>query len=406
MKIKDFLDYVQNAKSKATFKNYKVGLKKFFEWYGKDGDTILKERFEDLQEKEDQQKRRRFNRQLEMFHRHLKNTGYAQNTAVAYLDGVRQLFRYFDMDIKNLPTEVTRKTTTVKDYIPTVQEYRNMFNCGNILDRTIISMGLDLGWRIGDFLSIKKDMLPNLEGETPLSFDLLTHKEEVISKSFLSGQSVNLLKSYIPTLPKDNLYLFGRNGSGHYDPEAITKRLKVLAKKANIHMPKGKSLRFHCFRKRVFSEASNLKIRFDTACVLVGKSVPHDKLTYLSEVNHKEAFNELHKVLAMTETQTVMNGKDREIEAFKQKLEEQEIYNRGLLEDLRKVKNEFEAFKETQKEKTKTQLEPLDTTKAYATEEPESIEDYEAYIKELGKASLEKEREQYAKAIENENNNH
>ena len=87
------------------------------------------------------------------------------------MDGLRQLFRFFDMDIKNLPTEVTRKTTTVKDYVPSVSEYRDMFNCGNILDRTIISMALDLGWRIGDFVKVKKDMLPNLDKEAPLAFD-------------------------------------------------------------------------------------------------------------------------------------------------------------------------------------------------------------------------------------------
>ena len=400
MKIQDFLDYVQNAKSKATLKNYKVGLKKFIEWYGKDGDTILQERFEDLKTT-DQQKRRRFNRQLEMFHRHLKNTGYAQNTAVAYLDGVRQLFRYFDMDIKHLPSETTRKTTTVKDFVPTVQQYKDMFNCGNILDRTIISLALDLGWRIGDFLNIKKDMLPNLEGEAPLPFGLLTQKEEVISKSFLSKQTVQLLKSYLKTLPKENPYLFGKNGS-HYDPEAITKRLKVLAKKANIHMPKGKSLRFHCFRKRFLSECANLKIDINSAKILVGKSVNKDMLTYLSEVNHEQAFKEVHKRLQMTESQTVINSKDAEIEALKKELEVQKIFNRGLLEEIRIVKNEFLTLKQS-----KPQLEPLTVITKISEEsiEEKPIEDYETYIRQLGEASYKKEREEYDRMIENNNNN-
>ena len=129
MKVEDFLDYVREAKSKATFKNYTTGLNKFVEWYGKSANEILKERFEDLQST-DQNKRKRFNREIEKFHRYLKNLGHPQNTAVAYTEGIRQLFRYFDMDIKNLPSEVTRKTTTVKDYVPSVSEYRDMFNCG------------------------------------------------------------------------------------------------------------------------------------------------------------------------------------------------------------------------------------------------------------------------------------
>ena len=383
MKVKDFLDYIKESKSKATLKNYKVGLKKFLEWYQKDGDTILQERFEDLQSR-DQQRRKRFNREIEKFHRHLKNIGHAQNTAVAYIDGVRQLFRYFDMDIKNLPTEVTRKTTTVRDFVPTVSQYRDMFNCGNILDRTIISLGLDLGWRIGDFLNIKKDMLPNLEAEAPLPFGLLTQKEEVISKSFLSAQTVQLLKSYLKTLPKENPYLFGING-GHYDPEAISKRLKVLARKAKIHMPKGKNLRFHCFRKRFLSECANLKIDINTAKILVGKSVNKDMLTYLSEVDHIEAFKELHKKLQMTETQTVINAKDAEIEALKKKITEQDIMIKGLIEyEKQRRQEDFE----------KRGITPL------------MDEELEDTIQRLGKEVLQKQREEYDRMIENNNNNH
>lgn len=48
MNIKEFLSYIKEAKSKATHKNYSQGLKKFIAWYGKDGNTILKERFEDF----------------------------------------------------------------------------------------------------------------------------------------------------------------------------------------------------------------------------------------------------------------------------------------------------------------------------------------------------------------------
>lgn len=60
MNIEEFLSYVKEAKAKATYKNYSQGLKKFIEWYGKDGDTILKERFQDLQS-QDMNVRKRFN---------------------------------------------------------------------------------------------------------------------------------------------------------------------------------------------------------------------------------------------------------------------------------------------------------------------------------------------------------
>jgi site-specific recombinase XerD len=108
MNVDDFLDYIREAKSTATLKSYRRGLRKFSKWYGKDLNTILKERFEDLQS-EDMNTRKRFNREIEKFHRHLKREGHTQNTAVAYTEGIRALFRFYDMDVKDPPSEVEHK---------------------------------------------------------------------------------------------------------------------------------------------------------------------------------------------------------------------------------------------------------------------------------------------------------
>ena len=376
MNVNEFLSYIKEAKSKATYKNYKQGIKKFVEWYGKSADEILQERFKDLQSTE-QPVRRRFNREIEKFHRHLKNLGHTQNSCVAYTEGIRQLFRFYDMDIKGLPTEVTRKVVTTKDFVPSVQQYRDMFNCGALVDRTIISMALDLAWRIGDFSKIKKDMLPSLDREAPIPFDLITEKEEVVSKSFLSSQTVQLLKTYLKTLPKENPHLFPSNNHKHLDSESINKRLKVLAKKANIHIPKTKRLRFHAFRKRFLSECANLKIDINTAKILVGKSVSKDMLTYLSEVEHKKAFLEVHERLRLTvepELKAVVSVKDERIRELEKRIEELEILNKGLIEML----------KAAPKEGIKAEIE---------------------IIRELGKEAIQKEQEEYKKLIEENNNN-
>ena len=91
MNVEEFLNYIKEAKSKATYKNYKNGLNKFVQWYGKDANVILQERFEDLKST-DISTRKRFVREIEKFHRHLKRLGHPQNTAVAYTEGIRQLF--------------------------------------------------------------------------------------------------------------------------------------------------------------------------------------------------------------------------------------------------------------------------------------------------------------------------
>ena len=191
---------------------------------------------------------------------------------------------------------------------------------------------------------------------------------------------MQLLRTYVKTLPQNNFYLFPSNGS-HYDPEAIGKRLKVLAKKAKIHIPKGKRLRFHCFRKRFLSECANLKIDINTAKILVGKSVSKDMLTYLSEVEHKKAFEELHRRLQLTEVKAVVNAKDAEIEALRKKIEEQNIMIQGLITALGNREG-------------RAKLERIDTIKAFST-----------YVTELGEEAIRKQQEEYKKLIEENNNN-
>jgi len=425
MNVEEFLSYIKEAKAKATYKNYTQGLKKFTAWYGKDANAILAERFEDLRST-DISTRKRFVREIEKFHRHHKNLGFSQNSCVAYTEGIRQLFRFYDMDIKGLPTEVTRKTITTKDFIPTVQQYRDMFNSGTLLDRVIISMGLDLAWRIGDFMRQKKDDLPSLEQETPIPYELLTEKEQVISKSFLSGQTVQLLRTYIKTLPTDNPYLFPNGNGGTVTHEGINKRLKEIGKKAKIHIPKGKRFRFHAFRKRFLSECANLKIDINTAKILVGKSVSKDMLTYLSEVEHKKAFEEVHeklKVSAIPETKALLGAKDAKIRELEKKFIEQKQIVKGLIEvfgeeiaqkAIEKLRKEGklttvpiketreEAFRRRLHEKGIRHLRP--STKKGKLPYGK-IENLEELLRKIGEDKEREQQEKYKKLIEENNGN-
>ena len=47
--------------------------------------------------------------------------------------------------------------------------------------------------------------LPFLDGEAPIAFDLLTHKDKITAKCFLSQESVNLLKTYLPTIQNNRI---------------------------------------------------------------------------------------------------------------------------------------------------------------------------------------------------------
>lgn len=204
-----------------------------------------------------------------------------------------------------IPTgsDVSKTVISTKDFVPTPQQYREMYKVADSLrDKLIVSMGKDLGWRIGDFVKIQKDMLPDLEQDAPIPFELITEKEDVLAKSFLSQETVDLLKEYIETVKDiDNSYLFPSNHGKYIDTDTINNVLRTLAEKAKIKIPKNKRLRFHCFRKRFLSECANLSVDINTAKIMCGKNVEKDMLTYLSEVKHREAFIKLHERLRVTD---------------------------------------------------------------------------------------------------------
>lgn len=329
-----FLDYYRDARRKGTYKSYKRGLSLFEEYYGKSTDIALKERREDVASG-DFTRNQRFVREVEKFHAWLLEKGYSINTARTMTLGIMQLFRFFGMPIALPPQSKASKTTmTTKTYIPSIEELRRMFQVADLRGRVILSMGLDLAWRINDFLKLRKTDVPDLEQETPIKFEGITQKEDVISSTFLSTETVELLKAYVPTLPKENPYLFPSNGKHHLKDETVNNILKSLSKKAKIKIPENKRFTFHSIRKRFLSTCYNLNIDSDVAKLLVGKSIGKSMETYLGDVNLKNSFIEVReKQLSLSNgtIKSTMESKDKEIEDLKQRLSAVQNVLYGLL---------------------------------------------------------------------------
>jgi len=398
IKAADFLDYIKDSKSKGTFKEYKSGLAKFVEWYGKSLDEILAERKQDLAS-EDATQRKRFVREIEKFHKWLltpqqDRDKYSINSARTSTLGILQFFRFFEMPITiEKGSSVSQTVETTSDFVPTVDQYRAMFNCADLRGRTVLSMALDLAWRISDFLEIKKSDILDLNQETPISFERVTEKEKVIAKSFLSAETVELLKTYVPTLKAENTFLFQSSTAHHLDPETVGDILKGLAKKANIVIPQGKRLRFHAFRKRFLSTCADLKIDVNTAKLLVGKDIESSMLAYLSEVNHKKAFLEIKTVLNLTNghMKAAVGAKDEEITELRKQLEEQTILIKAMTtlfgkEILEKAQVALQKDMKMSL-KDKKELTPLEV------------------LRLVGAAQQETEREEYEKLLAEKNGN-
>lgn len=306
LSVKEFLDSFSN---RHTEKEYRHGIKKFCEWYGKTAEQILEMRKDDQTQKvgenliDFKNRASRFEKEIENFHSYLLEQGSAINTARILTIGIRQLFRFYQMPVMlRSGSAVTKTVLTTRSFPLTIEHVRQMFAVGDLRQRVVLSMATDLGLRIGDFLRLKKTDLPDLSQPSPIAFDIMTDKEDVIAHGFLSAESVVLLKAYVPTLQRKNgnPYLFPSNAESHISDEWLNQLLQNLAEKAGLNL-NGKDLTFHCFRKQFLSAAIDSGIGLTAGKMLVGKAVAQSDGTYLTTVKLRQKFVQLKTVLAINE---------------------------------------------------------------------------------------------------------
>jgi integrase len=349
LSVKEFLDSVINPNTR---KGYKVGIKKFHEWFGKSPREILEARKDDLTQKpgedliEYRNRAARFEKEIEKFHGYLLKQGYTTNTARALTIGIRQLFRYYQMPVRmRAGSRVTKTVKTSRNFPLRIEDIRKMFEVADLRERVILSLATDLGLRISDFIKIKKNDLPLLDQEPPIMFDVMTGKEEVVAHGFLSKETIELLKVYLPTLKKkENPYLFPSNSKRPISDEWLNQLLRKLTKKAQIDL-NGKSLTFHCFRKMFLSASIDSGIGLTAGKKLCGKAIARSDDTYLTTVKLKEKFIQLKKFLTIKQT---VKSEDQQIEKLgslvaklAEELEQQKIVTQAVTNENLRIRKEF-----------------------------------------------------------------
>jgi integrase len=350
MSVQEFLNSVSNPRTR---KGYRFGLNKFVEWVGKSAEELLAMRQEDLTQKpgenliEYKNRAARFEKEIEKFHSHLIEKGYSINSARNMTLGVRQLFRYYQMPVTmRSGSKVSQTVQTAKNFPLTIEHVRKMYEVANLKERTILSVAVDTGLRISDFLAIKKADLPSLDVEPPIGFTLLTQKEKITANCFLSQESVELLKTYLSTLQKkDNVYLFSSNGGSHISDEAISKMLNRLAERAQIDL-NGKSLSFHCFRKMFLSASIDSGIGLTAGKKLCGKAIARSDDTYLTTVNLREKFVQLKRFLTIKQAAKA-EGQQLEklgslVAKLAEELEQQKTITQAVTGENLKIRREFD----------------------------------------------------------------
>ena len=316
----EFLDSIPN---KQTKKQYKWGLENFSKWFGKSPDEILEMRRDDLTPKPNEnpidfrKRRKRFERELEKFHSFALESGRSINSAKTLTSGLKQLFRYNEMPLViRYKSPVNNVEVSNRSFHLDIEHVRKMFEFANMPQKVYLSLATDLGLRISDFVNLKINSLPDLNKEPPLPLELRTLKKRIIARGFISAESVDLLKKYLPTL-ENRKFVFPSNG-GHISTDAVNRWLKELSKKARIDT-NGKTLSHHCFRKMFLSASIDSGIGLTAGKMMCGKSVPPSDNTYLVQVKLRQHFTQLKKMIRIHPIQ--VNNNHEKMEALEKAMD-------------------------------------------------------------------------------------
>jgi len=382
-----FLSDILKRRKKTTYKGYKRGIELFEEYSQKDCDRILAEA-KQKSKSENVLDLSYFDREIEAFYKWMIDKGYALTSSRNNTLGIVQFFNFYRIPINS---KIPMPPPTTKTYIPKIDELRRMFQTSDLKGKVVLSLGLDFAWRIVDFVNLKKTDIPDLNQETPIGISQVTQKENVISATFISSETVELLKAYLPTLQTQNEYLFPSTMNGsHMKDESLNKILKVACQKAKIQIPKGKRFTFHSLRKRFLSTCATLNIDSEYAKLMVGKSTELGSSfeTYLQDADFKEAFKKVREdalSLSNGTIKTTMEGKDAKITELSQKVNELEL----LLKTMTGV------FGDTILKQAQEQL----ASKGLASR---PLDPYEA-LQMLAEFKKEKDKREYDKLLEEKN---
>lgn len=284
-------DWLSTIPSKHTRKNYVNGVSKFETWFGDSITKLIK------QDKE-------ATRAVERFFVHLKEQ-HPQNTARNVTNAAIQFLKHYGTNVRpKRSLRIYKTERAIDQHMLTISEVQQMAKVGNLDEQVMLGILL-LGLRVGDAKLLKKENFENsLDRKPPIELKLRARKEGTIYETFVTEELRNLLKQYLPTLNNEWLFAGIRKGS-HVKDETLNNRLRKLAERAGIKL--NGRLTWHCGRKVLMRQASQIGINVWNIKRMVGKSIPISDDTYLAGLNLREDFIKLSNVIKLK--QATMNNK-------------------------------------------------------------------------------------------------
>ena len=277
-------DWLSAIPSPYTRKSYKAGIKKFETFYGEGIETLI------------EKSGRETGRIIEKFYVWLKDRGHGQNTCRNFINSPIQFLKFFGNEPKYRKSlGMYRTVRTTRDHRATIQEIQEMAKVSDLREQILLEIYL-LGLRIGDVSTLQWRTF-DVKGEYPIPTQIMTRKEQVVARSFITKEFKELLDKYLPLLDKSNPYLFQSKRRQRLSTKQINNILKKLVERAGI--TKHGLFRWHTGRKLFLRTNAELGISSWSAKLMCGKAIPASDDTYVHDVELKNDFQKISKVLRL-----------------------------------------------------------------------------------------------------------
>jgi integrase len=306
-------DWLGTIPSPQTRKNYRNGIRRFEEYYGKPIESLLQFSDTDL------------GHVIEKFYCRLKEN-HPQNTCRNLVNCPIQYFKYFGKNPKYKKSlGIYTTTLTTRDYLLTVDDVREMWKVASLSEKVMMKTWL-LGLRIGDACKLEWRAFNFKDSNEPREVIIDTHKEGIAAHVFCDSEFQMLLQKQIPNLNSSNKFLFQSEKGGHLKEKQLLRKLQSLQRKAGID-PKGKVFGWHLGRKLFLRTCAELGITSWNAQMMCGKAVDKSIATYINGVQLRNDAKKIHVVFAM-ENQS--RGNEQRVDNLENALRNVENENMAL----------------------------------------------------------------------------
>ena len=197
--------------------------------------------------------------------------------------------------------------TTQPEHEFTYEELKRMFTVGDVEERCILQLGVNLGLRVDDFSTLLRDpfehavqLIKSGKAETPYELKLETGKEKIIAHSQLTEKTIDVLSTYLQT-KETTKYLFSENHrKRHITPRQLNYSLKRLWEKAfPENTSEADNIHWHLLRKYLITTLQNNDVAETSIRTITGKATATDCKTYLQRVNLSEEFGKAVNQVAL-----------------------------------------------------------------------------------------------------------